>query len=140
MTITVVIATYQVPFSKVVKAIKTFENDADALAYINAESAKWYEENEGERYLREMPDDDNDFPYAPITELGYDVAEFHLWGGEQGFEAILDEASQHRLHEAYYKREYDDKGMKRPGYLRVAMGEDVTAELEELYKFYGNKN
>jgi hypothetical protein len=109
--ITVVITTWQVPFDQVVRAIKTFTNEAEALEFINGESKKWWDGVNG---------DTNQTGYEPIKELGYDGAHYALWGGECGFHAMLDHASYARLHEAHYKRNYDDQGCQRPGYLQVA--------------------
>lgn len=135
--ITVVITTYTVPFAKVVKSIVTFGGDdavKTATAFINEEAAKWLNETIGGRNPSEAMMEA--WSYDPITELGYDRAEYQLWEGEVGFEAILDEASQKALHDAHYKREFTDKGLPLPGYLRAAMGEDVTAEIAEVHAFY----
>lgn len=125
MTITVVITTWQVPFAQVVRDIKQFEIPADAMSFINDASKEWYDEHNGAKSNLEITD--NDFPYTPIKELGYDNAQYHLWGGECGFHAMLDVQSAAILHEAYYKKRFDDQGLTRPGYLincYVAEGPD----------------
>jgi len=129
--ITIVITTWQVPFDQIVKGVFKFDDVQTATPFINAASLKWWNENHGDRGRE---------PYEPISILGYDVARYELWDGEIGFHAMLDEASAERLHNAYYKSEYDDKGLKRPGYLRVAYGENVDKELAELYAFYRPKH
>ena len=135
--ITVVIVTYQVPLTKVVKSIASFSGDnavKNATDFINEEATKWLKETigGGNPNAAKM----EDYSYDPITELGYDVAEYQLWEGECGFEAILDEVSQKALDAAHYKREFTDKGLPLPGYLRAAMGEDVTDEVAEVHAFY----
>jgi len=117
MKITVTITDWCVPFDQVVRGTFEFENEADALAHINATSAAWWAANEGDRCMAEYPDTT---PYEPIGELGYYNARYELWGGEQGFHAMLDHAVYAALHEAHYKREFDGKGITRPGYLIVA--------------------
>lgn len=123
MPITVVISTWCVPFDQVVREIKVFSeeySEVAILSYINAESRKWWDENDGDRFIREVTNTDEtrgQGPYEPITELGYNHARYELWGGEQGFHAMLDSVSYARLHEEHYKRECDDKGRTRPGYL-----------------------
>lgn len=131
MKITVVITTWQVPFDQVVRGIRQFDDPETAKAFINKESKKWWDENAGERYVEEgYPETDKikgehpsstekpiPEPYKPITELGYEWARYEIWGGETGFHAILDAKSTAMLHEDHYKREYDDKGITRPGYL-----------------------
>ncbi len=129
--ITIVITTWQVPFDQMVKGVFEFDDVQAATSFINDASHKWWDENHGER---------GNAPYKPITELGYDMAHYELWGGETGFHAMLDDASAWRLHNAHYKLEFDDKGIKRPGYLRVAYGENVDTELAELYAFYSPKH
>lgn len=74
--------------------------------------------------------------YSPIQELGFDAAHYKLWGGENGFSAILDKATNKRLHDQHYKREFTDKGIPLPGYLRIAMGGDVSQEMAELENYY----
>ena len=116
--ITVVISDWCVPYDQVVREIKAFEDAESAVAYINAASLKWWNENDGDRYVEENK---VDFPvYEPIKELGYDEAHYELWDGEQGFHAMIDNESYARLHEEHYKRECDDKGLKRPGYIRTS--------------------
>lgn len=117
MKITVVLTSWAVPFAQVVNGIFTFEGDnavQEVTSFINAESLKWWEASEGNRCMAEYPDTE---PYAPIEELGYDTAQYELWGGEHGFNAMLDAESAAALHEAHYQREYDAKGETRPGYL-----------------------
>jgi hypothetical protein len=118
MTVTVAITTYQVPFDPVLIEVQTFESDSDAVAFINDHAEKWFIEHEGARCLVEMANDEHwhGEPYTPITSL-FDHVRLDLWGGESGFEAVIDKASYWRLHEAHYKSEYDDKGKARPGYL-----------------------
>lgn len=130
--ITVVITTWQVPFDQTVNGVFEFEDVVSATAAINAASLKWWHENDGDRAVA----DNGDSPYEPINELGYDFARIELWGGENGFHAMLDSDSAARLLEQHYKREYDDKGITRPGYMRAAMGEDVSADIAELEAFY----
>lgn len=115
--ITVVITTWQVPFDQTVKAVMTFTGEGEALAYVNQQSAQWWADIDGARSMLECGDDDNDWPYEPITELGYDAAHYHAWGGECGFHAMLDDVSYAKLHEAHYAREFDAQGLERPGYL-----------------------
>ncbi len=117
MTITVVISTWQVPFDQTVQEIVQFGGDTatqDALAFINTQSAKWWAEHEGNRYIAENGGHGG---YEPIAELGYNMARYELWGGESGFHAMLGQDSYERLHEEHYAREFDDKGKVRPGYL-----------------------
>lgn len=141
--ITVILTEHKVPFDQMVTDVATFATDAEALDYINAASQKWWIENDGDRCIAEVHaaelGGEEITEYTPIEELGYDTPMYMLWDGESLFHAMLDANSYWRLHEAHYKREYDDKGEKRPGYLRVAMGEDVTDELKELYDFYGKR-
>lgn len=113
MKITAVITTWQVPFDQVVIAQSQFTTIKAATDFINQLSTKWWRENEGSRSLRECGGD----AYVPITELGYDVARYELWGGESGFHAMIDIESAALLHEAHYVREFDVKGLERPGYL-----------------------
>lgn len=119
MSIKVVISTWCVPFDQVVHAIVEFGGEGAAkraLDYINAESRKWWDENDGDRYIKEQKHTEYE-PYRPVEELGYGMARYELWDGEQGFHAMLDSVSYAKLHEEHYKREYDDKGCTRPGYL-----------------------
>lgn len=146
MPVTVVVTTWQVPFAQVVKEIKTFDQDAEALAFINAEGKKWWDENDGDRWVEESnvassagKSDGSDKPWEPINELGYDWGKWEIWDGEAGFHAMLDEASETRLHEEHYKREYDDKGRSRPGYLRNAYGEDTSQEIAEVQAYYSGQ-
>lgn len=129
MSITVVIATFHVPYAKVVKSTTTFTGE-DAVKcatdFINAESAKWLEETIGDDDLNEAMMED--WSYDPITELGPDGAEYQLWEGDASFEAILDEASQKALHDAHYKRKFTDKD--------IAQGKDCSAEIAEVQAFY----
>lgn len=152
--ITVVITHYLVPFSPIVKVIKRFDYSdeegrwedakAKALEFVNEQSAAWWVANEGDRCLEQgkaAGPDDSDYdrePYEPLTHLAHG-AHIDLWGGEHQFDAILDEESFWRIHNDYYKAEFDDKGMSRPGFLRVAYGEDVSAEIAEVQAFYGGK-
>lgn len=117
MKIMVTLVDCCVPYATVVREQQAFTSAADATAYINAASAKWWALHEGDRCLIQYPDTDQ---YEPVKELGYDSARLELWGGEQMFDALLDHASYASLHEAHYKREYDDKGEARPGYLQVS--------------------
>ena len=114
MKITVVFTSLHVPFAEVVTSIQQFDTEAEAVTAINEASAAWWAENEGDRCRAEMPDTD---PYEPITELGYDNTYIQLWGGESHFNAMLEKATYDALHKAHYKREFDDKGKQRPGYL-----------------------
>lgn len=131
--ITVVITTWQVPFDQMVKGVFEFDDVQAATSFINDASSKWWKKHHGDRSVKEGHTAEF---YKPIAELGYDIPRYELWGGETAFHAMLDEASAWRLHEAHYKREYDDKGISRPGYLRVAMGENVDKELAEIAAFY----
>src|ERR1700686_600169 len=136
MIIKVVLTEWQVPFDQVVTDVVEFAGDTaeqDAVNLVNQASRTWWDNNEGDRCVVAYPDTQ---PYEPVKELGYDNARYELWGGENGFHAILTQGAYAELHEAHYKREFDDKGLKRPGYLRVAQGEDVSAELAELSAFY----
>lgn len=129
MKITVVITTWSVPFPSVVRTIVTFdgaEAEKEALIFVNTTALLWFQEQDGMR-----SEVDADWPYQPITELGYDPMRFQLWGGEQGFEAILDEASFKLLHDAHYKREFDNKGLARPGYLINAYVAEGGPEAEK---------
>lgn len=125
MSITVIITTWQVPFDQQVREIKTFSGEkanSEALEFINQQAAQWWDDNEGDRWEAEAraegeKPESSDWAYQPIKELGYDTAHYEIWGGENGFHAMLDETSYAKLHEAHYKREYDDKGLTRPGYL-----------------------
>ena len=112
--ITVVISTWQVPFDQVVQGIHHFVDPKAALDFINEQSANWWAEQEGNRSVAEGHTDSG---YEPVAELGYNHARYELWGGEAGFHAMIDNESYARLHEERYKREYDDKGLTRPGYL-----------------------
>jgi len=116
MKITVVITTWQVPFAQVVVAQSQFTTPQAATDFVNQHAAKWWADVEGERCLAEG-DTDNDWPYEPVTELGYTEMRFEAWGGESGFQAMLDAESAAALLEAHYKREFDAKGLTRPGYL-----------------------
>lgn len=116
MKIQVSITTWSVPFDQVVESVSTFGSADDALKFINAASLKWWQTIEGDRSVTEMGGD----AYEPVTELGYQQARYEVWGGEQGWHAMLDRASYSQLHEAHYAREYDAKGKPRPGYLRNA--------------------
>lgn len=129
--ITVIISTWQVPFDQVVREIKRFRSPKSALAFINAASKKWWEENDGERGASD--------PYEPVAELGYNHAHYELWGGECGFHAMIDADSYARLHEDHYRREYDEKGVTRPGYLinayvAGAHPGGLTADQKETYR------
>ncbi len=128
--ITVVISTWQVPFDQVVQSVTTYGGDraaTSALQFINDQSRLWWAQHEGDRSIAERKKDDvalngtreswGGDGYEPIEELGYNMARYELWGGESGFHAMIDEASYARLHEEHYKREFDDKGVTRPGYL-----------------------
>jgi hypothetical protein len=117
MKIKVIITDWQVPFDQVVRDIRTFDTEVAAVAFINAESLKWWQANEGDRCVAEMP---NTEPYQPIVELGYQSAQYELWGGEQGFHAMLTHSTYAKLNAAHYKREFTDKGQPLPGYLQVA--------------------
>ena len=110
--ITVVISTYYVPFPQVVNSINEFTAAADALAFINDESKKWWDEQGGERSLVECGGE----PYQPLQNL-IDTVLLTMWGGEAGFHAMIDAGSYAVLHEAHYAREFDAKGLTRPGYL-----------------------
>ena len=141
--IIIAITTWQVPFEQTVQKIHSVTSEKEAVDFINAESKKWWNANEGDRWveqsmLEDIQDVTHCIPYQPIEELGYEHARYELWGGEVGFHAMLDNESWWRLHEAHYKREFDDKGLKRPGYLRVAMGEDVSTEIAEIEAVYGD--
>ncbi len=116
MTITVVITQWQVPFSQVVTGLFHTADDAEALKFINDAAHKWWQEHHG----NEDTESEDGGEFKPITELGYDWGKWELWGGEAGFHAMLDEATEIRLCEEHYKREYDDKGKPRPGYMQVA--------------------
>ncbi len=147
MTITVVISTWSVPFDQVVNEIKTFTGEkanSEALAFINASSKTWWDENGGDRWVEETKADgkspkawtgDSIDGYEPINELGYDTAEYNIWGGEQGFHAMLDQDSYAKLHEAHYKQ----LGFT-PGYLINAYaagqkpGGSSAAEIEDYKK------
>lgn len=122
--ITVVISTWQAPFDQVVQGVHQFGGDnaaQRALDFINEQSAAWWAANDGDRSVTAGYLDTNDHgeggTYAPITELGYNHARYELWGGEAGFHALLDQASYARLCEEHYVREFDNKGVSRPGYL-----------------------
>jgi hypothetical protein len=120
MPITVLITTWRVPFDQVVSEIKTFDdNDVEgARLYINVASSLWWDENEGPRWVAECRAQDVEVEdHVPIKELGYDMARYEIGDGEAGFHAMIDEGTYWRLHEAHYKREYDDQGLTRPGYL-----------------------
>jgi hypothetical protein len=110
--VTVVITTTLAPYGQAVQKIEDFDRDEDALAFINAEARKWWDAYNGGEF-------------SPIAELGYDKGCWELWG-ERGFHALLDEASEQRLHEEHYKREYDDRGIERPGYLQMAAHRRIT--------------
>ena len=115
MTITVVVTTWQVPFAQAVKEVFHTDDDAEALKFINDAAHKWWHDHHGDQDISE---DGGEF--KPIKELGYDWGKWELWGGEAGFHAMLDEVTENRLHEEHYKREYDDNGKQRPGYLQNA--------------------
>ena len=133
MTIKVTITSWRVPFDQIVHGTHEFEDEQSALKFINAMSKAWWDDNNG-------ASDEEAEDYEPIERLAYDHARYELWGGENGFHAMLDQESYDRLLDAHYKREWDDKGMKRPGYLRAAMGEDVSKEIEEVFDWYqGNE-
>lgn len=134
--IKVIITTYQVPYDSIVESVTEFEFSDDARKFINAASSAWWMKHHGNKSAVQF----NHGDYEPIDELGYDIAFYELWDGENTFHAMLDQASFWRLHNEYYQREFDDKGLKRPGYLRVAQGEDVSAEVAELQKFYQPKH
>jgi hypothetical protein len=146
MPITVVITTWQVPFDQVVQETIVFWGDdaaKKATDHINAESLKWRVEHESDRSVLEGQtagygtSESWGAGYEPIDELGYNTARYELWGGESGFHAMIDQASYARLHEEHYAREYDAKGIMRPGYLINAYvaghkpGEMTEAEAEK---------
>lgn len=110
--ITVVITTATVPLDQVVREVKTFTDDAAAVAFINEQSALWWQSNHGAASCAELPDTE---PYTPIHSL-FDWARIELWGGESLFHAMLDHATYVRLHKAHYDPMGDDK----PGYMVVA--------------------
>lgn len=124
MLITVTITAWVVPFDQMVidQAVFGGEDAAErALVFINNASKAWWDAAGGDRCVA-LPADDvhKAQPYEPIKEVGYDVALYELWGGESGFHAMIDRESYAILHEAHYKREFDDQGLDRPGYLIVA--------------------
>jgi hypothetical protein len=140
MKITVTITAWHVPFDQMVIDQATFDGvDAEqcALVFINDASKAWWDATDGDRCVLEMANEpvyNRPEPYQPISEVGYDPARYVLWGGESGFHAMIDKASYAALHEAHYKREYDDKGHQRPGYLLNAyagdnpVGQTLTSE------------
>jgi len=146
MKITVTLTSWQVPFSQIVDETKAFDSADEALDFINAASKAWWNTYDGDGCARS---NDGIYTaqinfnvvneYKAITSL-LDGAHYSLWGGENGFQALIDKESYWQLHAAHYKREYDDKGIPRPGYLRVAMGEDVSAVIAELQQFYKPHN
>lgn len=113
MKITVAVTTWRAPFDQIVQGVHSFSSAVDAKAFINEESKKWWDKNDGLRSIAEVGGDQ----WEPIGELGYDSARYELWDGEVGFHAMIDAESYATLHEEHYKREYDDKGEVRPGYL-----------------------
>ena len=140
MTITVVVTTWQVPFAQAVKEVFHTNDDVEALKFINSAAHKWWDENcVGEDTESKSTENEDGSEFEPIKELGYEWARWELWGGEVGFHALLDEATENRLHEEHYKREYDDKGISRPGYFRNAYGEDTSAEQAEVQAYYSGE-
>lgn len=107
--ITVYITTWHVPFAQTVQAVATFKTEAEAVTFINAEATKFWAENDGDRSVAEGHTDEG--MWSPVTELGYDNTRIELWGGESGFDAMLDAATYARLHNAHYA------GKPLPGYL-----------------------
>lgn len=103
--ITVVISTWQVPFDQVVEGIFHFSTTQAALNFINGRAEKWWV----------VHNPNEQFP--PCEELGYGGTTWNSESGEAGFQAMLDKEDYAELHEAYYKREFDDKGLTRPRYL-----------------------
>jgi hypothetical protein len=118
--ITVVITTWQVPFDQVVRAIKQFDDRQSAIDFINAESRKWWDENDGLGSIEagiEAGEKDRLWEtqaYEPIKELGYDHARYELWGGESGFHAMVDHETYAKCHDDHYA------GKPLPGYLMGA--------------------
>lgn len=120
MKITVTLTEWQVPFDQVVIGQQTFTDIQAATDYINEAAATWWRENEGDQAVA-GGDGSDDWPYSPITELGYNTARFELYG-EQGFHAMLDAESYGALCKAHYER----KGAV-PGFMVNAMlGSDVV--------------
>lgn len=119
MFITVAITTWCVPFDQTIKEIRTFGGDSAAEAarqFINAESRKWWDENEGERCLAEKLPHGGCEPYEPIAELAYNHPRYELWGGEQGFHAMIDASSYAKLTNEHYAKRVAE-GHPVPGYL-----------------------
>ena len=118
--ITVIVTTWCVPFDQTVKGIYHFATEATAVAFINKASRKWWDENDGDKCITERAGEESKYdgaplePYEPITELGYNTAYYELWGGEQGFHAMLGHKTYAALNEAHYA------GKPLPGYLLVA--------------------
>lgn len=112
--ITVVITTWHVPFDQVLNGVHHFDHTpqgiADATALIDAESLKWWLSVEGDRSVDETGDKHNE-RREPLGELGYNHARYTAWGGEAGFQAMIDAESYGLLHEAHYA------GKPLPGYL-----------------------
>jgi hypothetical protein len=141
--ITVTLTSWDVPFAHIVDEVKTFSSEAEALNYVNAASAAWWRKNNGERCVAEGGGAKIGFnevtEYSTVDSL-LDTPHYTLWGGENGFQAFINKDAYWQLHAAYYKREYTDKGEPLPGYLRVAMGEDVSKIIAELKEFFKPRN
>lgn len=116
MKIQVAITTWLVPFDQTIQEIRSFDNDKDALDFINEQARLWWDMAEGDRSVAEMGGE----PFEPVKELGYDHARYEVWGGEQGFHAMLDQDTYTRLHNDHYQREFTSKGRPLPGYLQNA--------------------
>lgn len=133
------ITTYQVPFNQIVESVTEFSNDANgdkaALDHINAACAAWWQAHDGDRCVAEDPDAEQE-PYEAFNCLNYALAQVQLWGGENSFTAMCDKADL----EGIMQRFYGADETKWPGYLRNAMGQDTSAEVEEVLKFYAKKN
>jgi hypothetical protein len=136
--ITVVCTIWQVPFGQTVQWVKHFSSDEEALAAINEEAKKWWDAYGGDSVPLEEKEQPVHYDpeahrngtvadgistpsmtFSPVIELGYDTAEWSV-NGEAGVSFFLDTLTFWRLHNAHYKKYYDDKGIDRPGYLQGA--------------------
>lgn len=124
MKITMVLTSWVVPYSSVVNSIDTFEGEnaeAQAVAHYNTALAKWWQQNNGDACAATGEKNGltlEAVEFEPIESLrALPACPVMLWGGEHGFQAFIDAESYALLDEAYYKREYDDQGLTRPGYL-----------------------
>jgi hypothetical protein len=133
------IATYQVPFSPVVEQVAEFEasaaGDAAALAFINTARDAWWQHVRGTEAISQGEAE----PFEPHEHLAYAMLQTQCWGGENHFNAMCDAADLAGINERFYAARYGER-KNWPGYMRVAMGDDCTAEITEVHAYYGPRH